>query len=84
MMTYHLIVFNSFLLFSIAWVVVESSWYRKDTRQAEIACAVVYNLRSVSYFLLFCFVAYLMIRFSKPSPKVLPRMVAIRKWYDSD
>lgn len=84
MMTLHLVIFNLFLIDSIVYVFSVIFLYNRDTRSAEIACQVITDLKSVSYFAVFMFLAYLMVRFSNPpKEKVLPRLIALRQWHES-
>jgi len=84
MMTLHLVIFNLFLIDSIVYVFSVIFLYDRDTRSAEIACQVITDVKSVSYFAVFMFLAYLMVRFSNPpKEKVLPRLIALRQWHES-
>ena len=81
-MTLHLVIFNLFLIDSIVYVFSVIFLYNRDTRSAEIACQVITDVKSVSYFAVFMFLAYLMLRFSNPpKEKVLPRLIALRQWH---
>jgi hypothetical protein len=79
MMSLHLVIFNVFLLFSFAYVLIVIYLFNTNTRSANITCQIVADARAISYFSVFMFITYLMTRFSHPpKEKVLPRMIALR------
>jgi hypothetical protein len=66
MMTLHMLIFNFFVLISMVHVFIIIFLYDSDSKIAEITCQIVIYTRAVSYFSVFTFLAYLMIRFSNP------------------